>query len=261
MARQARQISPTGFYHVMMRGNNREMILARKWQKEWFTELLSEASNIDIAAYCLMDNHIHIVLLAEVAELAEAMKKINIRYAMRYNRSGDRIGHVFQDRYRSEVISDDSHLLQVIRYVHNNPVKAGLARDPAAYLWSSYREYVDASARIAKQATLDMVLDLFAKDIGSFEAFHQIDDPAEFLDIREDVEQNRNQAAQAVIESFCSAKGVENAKEIYRNAKYLEELVVELLQKTKLSHRRIAGLLEISSSYVHRASQEQRTLG
>ncbi len=73
MARQARQISPTGFYHVMMRGNNREMILARKWQKEWFTELLSEGSNVDMAAYCLLDNHIHIVAMAEIAELAEAI--------------------------------------------------------------------------------------------------------------------------------------------------------------------------------------------
>ena len=260
MSRKARKISPTGFYHVMMRGNNREMILAKSWQKEWFTELLSEANNIEIAAYCLMDNHVHIVVQAAIADLSEAIKKINIRYAMRYNRSGDRIGHVFQDRYRSEVISDDSHLLQVIRYVHNNPVKAGLVRDPEAYLWSSYREYVDASARVTKQTTLEMVLGLFANDIGSYKAFHQIEDPAEFLDMREDVEQNRAQTAQAVIESFCMAKGVTDAKEIYRNVEYLEELVVELLQRTRLSHRRIAGLLEISGSFVHRASLVQRAL-
>ena len=258
MARQARKISPTGFYHVMMRGNNREMILATKWQKEWFKELLSQVSNVEIAAYCLMGNHIHLVVQAEIAELSDAVKRMNIKFAMRYNRSGDRVGHVFQDRYRSEVILDESHLLQVIRYVHNNPVKAGLVSNPEEYLWSSYREYVDAFARTANKVAHEAVLGQFA-DIDAFRAFHQIDDPEEFLDTQEDLEQRRTQAVQAIIESFCLAKGVSEAKEIYGNEERLTELMVELLQKTRLSHRRIALLLEVSSSLVHRASLRQET--
>ncbi len=234
-----------------MRGNNREMIIARKWQKEWFSELLLKAKGVDLTAYCLMDNHIHLIVRAEIADLSEAIKKINIKYAMGYNRSGDRVGHVFQDRYRSEVILDDPHLLQAIRYVHNNPVKAGLVSYPEEYLWSSYREYIDATAHIVRQETIDTVLDLFA-GMDSFRAFHHIDDSVEFFDTPEDLEQNRALAAQRLIESFCLTRGISEAKEVYRNAERLEELVTELLQKTGLSHRKIAGLLEISSSFVHR---------
>lgn len=258
MARQARKASPTRFYHVMMRGNNREMILAKKWQKERFLELLSHADTLEIAAYCLMDNHVHLVVRAELAELSEAIKKINIRYAMGYNRSGDRVGHVFQGRYRSEVILDDSHLLQAVRYVHNNPVKAGLGVDPEAYTWSSYPEYVDGSSRIVSPGVREAVLHHFVRQ-GSFRAFHDVDDLVDFADTQEDLEHNQARSAQRVIDSFCLAKGVADAKEIFRSAERLEELVRELLQHTTLSHRRIAGLLEISASFVHRVSRDRET--
>ena len=258
MARQARKVSPTGFYHVMMRGNNREMILEKKWQKERFLELLSQADTLEIAAYCLMDNHVHLVVRAELPELSEAVKKINIRYAMGYNRHGDRVGHVFQDRYRSEVILNDSHLLQAVRYVHNNPVKAGLAAGPEAYKWSSYPEYLDGSSHIVSPGVRETVSLHFVRQ-GSFRAFHDVDDLVEFADTQEDLEHNQARSAQRVIDSFCLAKGVFDAKEILKSAQRLEELVVELLQHTTLSHRRIAGLLGISASFVHRVSRDRET--
>jgi putative transposase len=258
VARQARKVSPTGFYHVMMRGNNREMILAKKWQKERFLGLLSQADALEIAAYCLMDNHVHLVVRAELPELSEAVKKINIRYAMGYNRHGDRVGHVFQDRYRSEVILDDSHLLQAVRYVHSNPVKAGLAEGPEAYTWSSYGEYADGSAHIISPAVRETVLHHFVRQ-GSFRAFHDGEDLVDFADTQEDLEHNQGRVAQMVIDSFCRTKGVADAQEIYRSAERLEELVCELLQRTRLSHRRIAGLLGISASFVHRVSRDRES--
>lgn len=111
-ARQARIISPTGYYHVMMRGNNREKIFIKEDQKRYLTELLRIASleePIEAVAYCLMDNHMHIVVKGEIEDLSQAIKKINIKYAMKYNKDTKRIGHVFQDRYRSEAVIDDKY--------------------------------------------------------------------------------------------------------------------------------------------------------
>lgn len=258
MARQARQVSPTDLYHVMMRGNNRESILKKDWQKVYFTGLLDEVENLDIAAYCLMDNHVHVVVKGEIVDLSEAMKKTNIKYAMRFNREAGRIGHVFQDRYRSEVIFDDAHLLQVVRYVHNNPVKAGMSKDAEGYPWSSYREYVNSASSVISPSQMDLVMGLFGGKPDVFRRFHQEQDHGEYLDTKEDVEHNRIQAAQAVIECFCNARGIADEKEIYGAIAFLEELVTELMQKTRLSHRQIAQLLEISNSAVHRLSLEVR---
>lgn len=258
MARQARKISPTDSYHIMMRGNNRESILAAEWQKDYFTGLLHDAENIEIAAYCLMDNHVHIVAKGKLTDISEAIKKINIKYAMRFNRAADRIGHVFQDRYRSEEILDNAHLLQVIRYVHNNPVKAGMIKDPERYPWSSFREYISRNSYIVSLTQMDLVMALFAGNFKVFRQFHSEEDYSEFLDIREDITHSRAQAAQAIIEGFCRVKGITDSKDISEKAAYLEELIAELLQETKLSHRHIAKLLAISNSAVHKASLERK---
>lgn len=254
MARQARRVSPTDLYHVMMRGNNRESILAQDWQKAYFTELMIQMENIEITAYCLMDNHVHLVVKAKIADLSEAVKKVNIKYAMRFNRSADRIGHVFQDRYRSEEILDDAHLLQVVRYVHNNPVKARVAKDPGEYPWSSFSEYISSTSWLTSQSQMSFVMKLFSNNLELFRQFHQEDDRSEFLDMREDIEHNRAQAAQAIIAGFCSAKGITDSKEICGRDTCLDELLAQLLRGTKLSHRDIAKLLEISNSAVHKAS-------
>ena len=87
-----------------MRGNNREKIFTRKDQKSYFIELLinfKKEPPVEIAAYCVMDNHVHIVIAGEIDDLSEVMKRINIKYAMKFNKEADRIGHVFQDRYGS----------------------------------------------------------------------------------------------------------------------------------------------------------------
>jgi len=103
MARQARKVSPTKYYHVMMRGNNREKIFTRKDQKSYFIELLIDFKKqppVEIAAYCVMDNHVHIVIAGEIDDLSEVMKRINIKYAMKFNKEADRIGHVSKTKYQ-----------------------------------------------------------------------------------------------------------------------------------------------------------------
>ena len=256
MLRQARKESPTGYYQVMMRGNNREPILKLVRYKFYFQELLTMVEKIDIAAYCIMDNHVHIVVKGDILNVSSEIKRINIKFAMMINREEKRIGHVFQGRFRSEEIFDDSHFLQVIRYVHNNPVKAGIVTKPHDYFWSSFTEYAKAIVNVVSTEQLEFVQHYFGGKKEAFIQYHDKQDFSEFLDIKEDVERCKIDAGQMIIEQFCEVRGILSRREINRVSGLLEELILKLLQETTLRHRQIAGLLEISASAVHATSLE-----
>lgn len=257
MPRKARSISPTDYYHIMIRGNNREKVLNRDEQKRYFLELLKTQEDeelIDIAAYCIMDNHAHIIAKAVLSDLAKAMKVINIKYAMKYNHDLDRVGHVFQDRYKSEEIKDDKYLLQVIRYVHNNPVKAKMVGQAQEYNWSSYNEYINANEIISNKQK-KFILKYFS-NINQFESFNDERDNNEYLDTKEDIEKSRLEQGQTIISAYCKEKGIIDAKQFYHNPHFLDELIFDLLQNSKLSHRQIGSLLGVNNSLVHRVNMD-----
>ncbi len=259
MPRQARIESPTDYYHIMMRGNNRENIFNKDEQKRFFLDSLKKQEEdqlIDIAAYCVMDNHVHIVVKAEPLGLAKAIKSINIKYAMKFNQQRDRIGHVFQDRYKSEAVKDDKYLLQVIRYVHNNPVKAKMVKSLGDYNWSSYNEYISENT-IIKSQQKQFILGYFSNNINQFIEFHKQKDNNEYLEIKEDKEQYRLDQAQEIIYVYFKEKGLTEAKQVTKNPVYLEEIIQELLKHSKLSHRQIANLLGISNSTVHKSNLDK----
>lgn len=147
MARQARKKSQSGIYHIVMRGINRQFIFEDDYDKEKFIQCLKWAKGVcqfEIYGYCLMDNHIHLVIKENQEDIASIMKRIGVRYVSWYNRKYHRCGHLFQDRFRSEVVETDQYLMTVLRYIHQNPLKAGLVEDIEAYKWSSYSEYVNS---------------------------------------------------------------------------------------------------------------------
>jgi len=256
MPRQARDKSPTKYYHIMMRGNNREKIFITDEQKRFFLDLLKKQKEnqlIDVAAYCLMDNHIHVAVKADPVNLAKSIKSINIRYAMNFNGKGDRVGHVFQDRYKSETIINDDYLLQVIRYIHNNPVKAKMVKYFGEYNWSSYNEYIKDNPIVEMQQK-QFILNYFCNDIGKFIEFHKQKDNKEFMDVKEDIVKERFERAQEIIEEYFSKKGLIDAKQVIRNHVYLEEIIQSLLKESRLTHRQIAGLLGVSNNIVHDVS-------
>lgn len=260
MARQARIQSPTDYYHIMMRGNNREKIFLTRSHKEFFVDLLreqAEEGSIEIAAYCMMDNHVHIVIKSDLDSLTRAIKSINIKYAMYFNKVKERVGHVFQDRYKSEVILNDPHLLQVIRYVHNNPVQGKIVKEPGAYSWSSYNDYMeDRNSTIINREQKDLVLTL-ANGREKFIHYHKLEDDNEYLEIKEDRDNYRLEKAQSIISDFFKKKGIREAKDLKSYPHHLEELIIKLLKKTKLSHRKIASLLGISNYIIHTINREQ----
>lgn len=129
MARTARIKSKTNIYHVMLRGNNKQQIFLDEEDSSRFLEIVrkyKDICNFKIFAYCLMGNHVHILVKTDDISLDSIMKRVVVKFVYYYNVKYSRIGHLFQDRYKSEPVETDEYFLQVIRYIHQNPIKAGI---------------------------------------------------------------------------------------------------------------------------------------
>ena len=127
MPRASRVKSESGIYHIMLRGINQQVIFEQSEDYEKFTEMLNKykaISGYKVFAYCLMSNHIHLVIKEEKESIDQIIKRIAGSYVYWYNWKYYRKGHLFQDRFRSEPIEDEKYLLTVIRYIHRNPVSA-----------------------------------------------------------------------------------------------------------------------------------------
>lgn len=154
MARKARKHSTTGIYHVMLRGINRQDLFHEEADYLFFMgrlRMLTHPKNknnepvsplCDIYAYCLMTNHVHIMLAPRNVELSEVIKPLAISYARFYNTKYFRCGYLFQDRFKSEPVDDFNYAVTLFRYIHQNPVKAGIVESVEDYPWSSWHEYV-----------------------------------------------------------------------------------------------------------------------
>ena len=148
MPRRARGISKTGVYHVMMRGVNRQCIFEGKQDYQKYIQVLKqvkEISDCELYAYCLMPNHVHLLLKPEGEDLGVVIKRIGCRYVHWYNKKYERVGHLFQDRYKSEPVEDEKYFLTVLRYIIQNPFKVNLEKEVGEYNWSSYNEYMVGS--------------------------------------------------------------------------------------------------------------------
>lgn len=158
MPRCARVKSESGFYHVVAKGSGGQNLFEGPYDYQAFLEFLSKACEKDgvrVIAYCLMPNHVHLLLEDVTDRLGEVMKSTLTSYAQRFNKRGDHVGHVFQQRFKSQPVEDEGYLLRAIRYIHNNPAKAGLC--PAEdYPWSSYHEYVGTPALIDAARALEL---------------------------------------------------------------------------------------------------------
>ncbi len=145
MARKPRQISQSGFYHLMCRGVNKKKLFHRAEDHEYFKALLLEHTQklgISLFHYCLMTNHVHLLLHAdEIKALSLLGHFIQRRYAYYYCKTHAWSEQVFRGRFLSIPIERDSYLLECGRYIERNPLKAGLATEPEGYPYSSYSYY------------------------------------------------------------------------------------------------------------------------
>lgn len=151
MARPLRIEFPGAIYHLTSRGDRREPIFEDDEDRNLFLSLVGHAmSRYDAAvlAYCLMDNHYHLVVQTRQGNLSRLMQRLNGAYTQAYNRRHNKVGHLFQGRYKAILVDQDTYLLEVCRYVELNPVRARLIRNPANWRWSSYRAHAGMAAAV-----------------------------------------------------------------------------------------------------------------
>ncbi|HEY7609253.1 MAG TPA: transposase [Alphaproteobacteria bacterium] len=148
MPRPLRIQFPGAVYHMMNRGSGRQAIFADAADAQRFIELLAAiAAQLDwrCYAYCLMTNHYHLVIQTPQPNLSAGMQVFSARYTQAFNRRHGRDGHLFRGRFHAILVERESYLIPLIRYVVLNPVLANLAKDPAAWRWSSYRATAGAA--------------------------------------------------------------------------------------------------------------------
>ena len=145
MARKPRVHYPSALYHVILRGNAGQSVFFNDKDRYHFYSLLQEGVeqyNHRIHAFCLMKNHIHLAVQVENIPLSRIFQNVCFRYTRWINRRQGRTGHLFQGRYKAILVDADSYLLELIRYIHLNPVRSGIVKEPKSYLWSGHRTYL-----------------------------------------------------------------------------------------------------------------------
>ena len=159
MSREPRKTSEANLYHAICRGSGRQIIFEDDEDRQTFLDLLvhdKQQAKGRILAWCLMDNHVHLLVEMELATLSRYMRSVLSKYAVYFNKKYARTGHLFQGRFSSEPINDDSYLLNVVRYIHLNPSKPGIACSED-YPWSSYGEYLGRQGVCDTGFVLDML--------------------------------------------------------------------------------------------------------
>ncbi len=156
MPRKARETSATGIYHVMLKGTNGQDIFEERADYWKFLKLLRQQTfpedkqghplppHCILYAYCLMTNHVHLLIRATEDGLSSPISSIAIAYALYFNQKYERQGHLFQDRFKSEPVNDMGYFVTLLRYIHQNPVAAGITKRVDSYTWSSWCEYDSA---------------------------------------------------------------------------------------------------------------------
>jgi REP element-mobilizing transposase RayT len=243
----------------MLRGNSgRDIFLDDEDRQKFLNTLTNKKKDNEfiLYAYCLMDNHVHLVLKENKDNISHIMKRINTVYAIYFNKKYQQSGHFFQDRFKSEVIEGEPYLLAAIRYIHNNPLKARLVKVPEDYKWSSYSEYLNNQTRMI---ITEDVLRLFSKNLPKalslFIKFSQEEDKRDFLEYKEGnqnkKEINTNQKAINFRDQYLKKNHLElTSLKDRRNKIFRDKLISELKNKSVLADREIANLLEINRGIV-----------
>jgi putative transposase len=166
MARTPRSELDPGLYHLTARANRRDKLFLGERDRVMFFDLVAQVARPEtffVRSYCLMGTHYHLLVETQTAEFSDAMRDLNGVYAKRFNKEHGFRGHVFEKRFDAEAIRDEVHLLEVVRYVALNPVRAGLVSMPARWRWGSFAAVMGA---VSAPSFLDVswTLRLFSED-------------------------------------------------------------------------------------------------
>ena len=237
MPRQIRNLGTTGWEHIILRGINRENLFYDGEDYARFFSTLSRFQRetaFEIATVCLMSNHVHLLMFAENGVHAQIIKRISVSYAAYYNKKYDRVGHVFQDRFRSEPVNDERYLLTVARYIYQNPQKAGV---------SSAREY--PYTKVQTDGVLSGYFD------SAEELFTFLDAENEERCLEYDFSEKHNDAE--ALKLLTAVSGSANPQEIQKLDRASRDRALHQLKASGLTVRQLARLTGINRNIIQRA--------
>ncbi|HEX3029631.1 MAG TPA: transposase, partial [Clostridia bacterium] len=211
-------------------------------------------SEIKLYGWCLMNNHIHILLEQGKEDLAVTMKRIGVSYAYYYNNKYATTGHLFQDRYLSENVEDETYLLTVLRYIHQNPVKAGMVKNAEDWKWSSCQSYYEIKSSSTTMLDSKFILGIFSNNmetaIKSLKDYNQSNSDIECLDYTPKEKFSDNDVKEMLLKivtltELANIKGMPKAER--------DSMIRRLKENGKVSNRQLARILGISEILVRRA--------
>jgi len=248
----------------MLRGNERKDIFIDNEDKEKLIKIILHKKadeTFKLYAYCIMDNHLHLIVKEQKETISQIIKKIAISYAYYFNNKYKRVGHLFQDRYKSETIEDEPYLLSVIRYIHNNPEKAGITKKEK-YKWSSYSNYTVLLNHHREIPEIKEILKMFSSDkeraLKKFIYYSNQYEEKNFLEMKETIkseidEENVNEFIQEYLQSRNLKKEDLKRREHTQQKK---DLIQQLTKRSNLSKRKIAILIGVNRETVRKVSEE-----
>lgn len=244
MPRKPREYINMPFFHVMAQGLNKEYIFNEDEDKKQYLKFVNKIKkdiDITIISYCVMDNHVHILFKTdETEQLSKFMHKVNTIYAIYYNQKYDRVGYVFRNRYKSQIICSEKQLYTCINYIHNNPVKADICKFPEEYKYSSYNDYIQNKELFEEKinGTLDK------------ENFLQEEN---FIFLEEKNE--KEEEIQKTIKEYLNANKV-NLDKLKRDKEHLKEIICMLKNNYNLSLRKISTYINVGRETVRNIAKE-----
>jgi REP element-mobilizing transposase RayT len=257
MPRYARKKSGTGVYHVILRGINRQNLFKDELDCRKFLDTLERYKNgsrCKIYGYCLMGNHVHLLIKGDLEDVSQFIKRVATSYAWWFNFKYEHSGHVFQDRFKSECVEDDRYLLAVIRYIHQNPVKAGLEKKPDQYKWSSCRVYYGGKEYPPGLTDLDFILNLFGDNktisMEKLQEFMEKENNDQCLEDQEKI-RLKDKDLHAEIIKLLHGRPVSALKQMNKTER---DLILQKVKELKGSNiRQISRITGIGFNIVYRA--------
>ena len=249
MPRTARIKSASGIYHVMLRGADRRIIFGDDEDCMTFLDILyhiRKKHKFGLYALCLMGNHVHLLIREEAEPLQIIMKRLGVTYVSYYNLKYDLLGHLFQDRFRSEPVETTTYFMDVLRYICQNPVKAGLCKSPQEYKWlkcsgmhkDELLDPLEGYSPLSGQALVEFLE-------GPYEEEH-LDDPV-----------YKRITDKAAIETICRISGCRHVQEISGLPEEQLEKVIQDARSASVSIRQLSRLTGISKSKIERVTKQK----
>ena len=235
----------------MIRGNDRQRIFEEHDDYVRFIQIMDrirKETGFTLYAWCLMPNHVHILLREKGEPLSSVVQRIEVRYVTWYNMKYNRSGHLFQGRFRSEAVEDEVYFLRVFRYIHMNPVTAGICGSPELYPYSSYSKYFSGD----NYSDEDVILGYMPKK--EFVEYHMEKCTDSFLD--EDPPKIRRLTDDIVCGIVRDSFGIERISVIQTLPKSQRNMIIDHLLRKGASIRQLNRLTGVSVTIIREIKKE-----